>query len=102
VNARLVLSDVLLSVSLLVTVLAAIGAVMMRTTFGRLHFLTPVTTVGAPLFCVALVLRTEWGITAGLQILIIGLLALAGPVLQMAIARVEAQQQGVIVAEGPE
>jgi multicomponent Na+:H+ antiporter subunit G len=99
---RLVIADALLAAALVVTVLSALGALMLRTTFGRLHFLTPVTTVAGPLFGAALVVHTGWGITAGLQILIVGLLAVSGPILEMTIGRVEAQQRGVLTPESPQ
>lgn len=98
---RLVISDALLAASLLVTVLSAIGALAMRTTYGRLHYLTPVTTVAGPLFAAAIVVHTGWGITAGLQILIVAILAISGPILEMATGRVEAQQRGLLSSEGP-
>lgn len=98
---RIVISDALLAASLLVTVLSTIGALAMRTTFGKLHYLTPVTTVAGPLFGAALVVHTGWGITAGLQILVVGLVAISGPILEMATGRVEAQQRGLLTPEGP-
>lgn len=99
---RLVVSDALLSASLLVTVLSTVGAVAMRSTFGRLHYLTPVTTVAGPLFAAALVVHTGWGITAGLQILIVALLTVSGPILETATGRVEAQNRGLITPEAPQ
>jgi multicomponent Na+:H+ antiporter subunit G len=98
---RLVISDALLAASLLVTALSSIGALAMRTTYGRLHYLTPVTTVAGPLFGAALVVHTGWGITAGLQILIVALLWVSGPILGMATGRVEAQNRGLLEPEGP-
>jgi multicomponent Na+:H+ antiporter subunit G len=98
---RLVISDALLASSLLVTALSTVGALAMRTTLGRLHYLTPVTTVAGPLFGAALVIHTGWGITAGLQILIVAIMAVTGPILEMATGRVEAQRQGVLTPEGP-
>jgi multicomponent Na+:H+ antiporter subunit G len=99
---RTVIADALLSASLFITVLSAVGALMLRTTFGKLHYLTPTTTVAGPLFGAAIVVHTGWGITAGLQILIVALLACSGPVLEMAIGRVEAQRQGMLEPEGPQ
>jgi multicomponent Na+:H+ antiporter subunit G len=99
---RIVISDALLAASLLVVVLSAVGALAMRTTYGRLHFLTPVTTVGGPLFGAAIVVHTGWGITAGMQILIVAILAASGPILEIATGRVEAQQRGLIEPEGPQ
>lgn len=94
--------DVLLATAVVVVVLSAFGAVVLRTTFGKLHYLAPVTTIAGPLFGIALVLDTGWGITAALDLLIVGLLALSGPILQMATARVEAEQQGLLRREEPQ
>ncbi|HVW81112.1 MAG TPA: monovalent cation/H(+) antiporter subunit G [Mycobacteriales bacterium] len=98
---RTVVSDALLSASLLIVVLSAVGALTMRTTFGRLHYVAPVTTVAGPLFGAAAAVRTGWGITAGLEILIVVIMALSGPVLEIATGRAEAQQQGVLTPESP-
>lgn len=101
-TARAVAVDVLLAAGLLVVVLSVVGAVVLRTTYAKLHYLTPVTTVAAPLLGASLVVDTGWGITAGLDILIVGLLMVGGPVLEVSIGRVEAQQDGTIVGEGPQ
>jgi multicomponent Na+:H+ antiporter subunit G len=94
--------DVLLGTSLLVTVASVLGVVVLRTTLGKLHYLAPVTSVAAPLFGAALVVANGWGITAALDILIVALLAISGPVLEAAIGRVDAQQTGALVGEGPQ
>lgn len=94
-------TDVALAAALLVTLASVFGAVVLPTTFAKLHYLTPVTSVAAPLFALALVVDTGWGITAGLELLIVGLLVASGPVLQMAVGRVEAQRTGVLLPESP-
>ncbi|HEU5033484.1 MAG TPA: monovalent cation/H(+) antiporter subunit G [Mycobacteriales bacterium] len=101
-SGRTLAADVMLSLSLLIIVLAAFGAVVMRTTFGKLHFITPVTTVGAPLFCAALVVDSTWSIATGLEILTTALVMLSGPILEAAIGRVGAQQRQIIEPEGPQ
>lgn len=101
-TARQVVVDVLLATGLLVVVLSVFGAVVMRTTFAKLHYLTAVTSVAGPLLGAALVVDTGWGITAGLDILIVGLLMVSGPVLEVSIGRVAAQQDGALVGEGPQ
>lgn len=95
-------ADGLLSASLLVIVLSVFGALVLRTTLGKLHYLTPVSSVAVPLFVTGLVVDTGWGIVAGLDILIGILMMVSGPVLQIAIARVEAQRQGVLAPESPQ
>lgn len=101
-NAKTIVVDVLLSLSLLITALSAVGAVVLRSTFGKLHYLTPVTSVAGPLFGAALVIDTGWGITAGLDLLIVGLLALAGPVLEVSAGRTAAEAQGAVEPEEPQ
>ncbi|MGH3745132.1 MAG: monovalent cation/H(+) antiporter subunit G [Mycobacteriales bacterium] len=101
-TVRGVVVDVLLASSLLVVVLSVFGALVLRTTLAKVHYVTPVTSVAGPLFAAALVVDTGWGITAGLDILIAALMAVSGPLLGMAIGRVEAQQQGLIPTEGPQ
>lgn len=101
-SARALVVDILMSLGLLVVTLSLVGALVLRTTFGKLHYVTPVTTVGGPLLCAALVVDTGWGITAGLDILIVGLVAVAGPILSAATARVEAQQLAVLTPESPQ
>jgi multisubunit Na+/H+ antiporter MnhG subunit len=102
VSDRAIAVDVLVGVSLAVIIGAVFGALVLRTTLGKVHYLAPVTSVAAPLFGAALVVANGWGITAGLDILIVALLALAGPVLESVIGRVEAQQQNLLIREGPQ
>lgn len=101
-TARSIAVDVLLAGSLVVVVLSVLGAVVLRTTLAKVHYVTPLTSVAVPLFVAALVVDTGWGITAGLDLLIGALVALSGPVLGMAIGRVEAQQQGRVPNEAPQ
>jgi multisubunit Na+/H+ antiporter MnhG subunit len=101
-GVRHVLVDVLLATSLLVVVLSVLGLLVMRTTLAKVHYVTPVTSVAAPLFGVALAIDTGWSIPAGLDLLIVGLVAVSGPVLGMAIGRAEAQHQGIIATEAPQ
>lgn len=101
-SGRTVVAEALLAASLLVIVLSMFGAVVMRTSFGKLHFITPVTTVAAPLFCAALVVDSTWSITTGLEILTTALVMVSGPVLEAAIGRVAAQRFELIDPEGPQ
>lgn len=101
-TARHLAVDVLLGFSLAVVLLSVFGALVLRSTLAKVHYVTPITSVAVPLFVAALVVDTGWGITAGLDILIGALLATAGPVLGAAIGRVEAQQQGLVPNEGPQ
>lgn len=101
-TVRGVVVDVLLATSLAVVVLSVLGAVVLRTTLAMVHYVTPLTSVAVPLFVAALVVNTGWGITAGLDILIGVLVVSSGPVLGMAIGRVEAQQHGRVPNTAPQ
>lgn len=87
---------------LAVVVLAALGALVLRRVYPRLHFLTPMTSVGTPLIAIALGIQNGWGLTTGEILLIAGLLALTGPVLADATGRLAAQQDGLIQQDSPE
>lgn len=87
---------------LTVVVLAPLAALTFRRFFSRLHFITPITSVGAPLIVAALGIQNGWGLATGLEILIVGLLALTGPVLEAATGRLAAQREGLIERESPQ
>ncbi len=57
---RNVVVDVLLAAGLLVTVASAVGALVMRTVYNRMHFLTPVTSLAGPLLGLALAIENGW------------------------------------------
>jgi multicomponent Na+:H+ antiporter subunit G len=86
---------------LAVVVLAALGSLTLRRLYPRLHFLTPMTSVGAPLIAIALGIQNGWGLTTGQILLIAGLLAGTGPVLADATGRLAAQRDGLIQEEPP-
>jgi len=87
---------------LTVIVVAALCALTLRRVYPRLHFLTPMTSIGAPLIAVALGIQNGWGLATGQILLIIGLLAVTGPVLESATGRVAAQSDGLISKDSPE
>jgi multicomponent Na+:H+ antiporter subunit G len=91
-----------LGAGLFVVVASCGGVLMMTGVLARLHFISPVTSVAGPLIGVALVLRNGWGLTAGADLLSVGLLALTGPALAAATGRLAAQQQGLTRNESPE
>lgn len=84
-----------------VVVAAALGAVTMRQAYNRLHFLTPGTSLGAPLIGLALGIENGWGLTTALDLFIVFLLALTGPVLEAATGRVAAQRDHLVDEESP-
>lgn len=93
---------VLYVAGLVIIVAAALGALTLRGVYPRLHFLTPMTSLGAPLICAALGIQNGWGLTTGEIILIVALLAVTGPVLESATGRLAAQTDGLITRESPE
>jgi multisubunit Na+/H+ antiporter MnhG subunit len=102
VSGAQVVSDVLLGAGVLVAVAAAVGALTMRDVLDRLHFLTPVTSLAAPLVGASLAVANGWGPTTAQILLTVFLLAVAGPVLESATGRTLAQERGVVPAEEPE
>lgn len=86
----------------LVVVASCLAAVRARDVFTRLHLLSPTTSVGAPLVCLGLALYDGWTLTTG-EILLVGLLlALTGPVIASATARVAAQRAGILPEDSPQ
>lgn len=95
-------SAVLVAAGVLVCVAASLGVLLPRTVLDRIHFLTPVTSVGAPLIGLGLAVGTGWHLSTALILLTALVLAVTGPVLAAATARVAAQRQRLVPAESPE
>lgn len=93
---------VLVGLGVLVVVVAAWGALLPATTRGRLHFLTPVTSLGAPLTGIGLAVGTGWHLSTATILLIVAVLALTGPALGAATGRMSAERDRVVPAEPPE
>lgn len=85
-----------------VVVLSCLGALTLRRVYNRLHYLTPATSMGAPLIGLALAIQNGWGLTTAEDLFIVFLLALTGPVLEAGTGRVAAQREGLIEQESPE
>lgn len=96
------LSYILLFVGVGVTVMSAFAALWLRGVFVRLHFLSPTTSIAAPLIGISLAIENGWGLTTGLILVIVLLLAFSGPVAEAATARVMAQREAVTAEESPE
>lgn len=90
---------VLLGLAALVVVLSAVGLLLARGRLARLHFLTPVTSVAAPLVGAAYWVDEGMGLSAGLVLFIAALLLLSGPPLGTAIARSTAEEQELLPSE---
>jgi multisubunit Na+/H+ antiporter MnhG subunit len=102
VSAGQVVSTALLAVGILVAVAAAVGALVVRDVLDRMHFLTPITSLAAPLVGASLAVANGWGATTAQILVTVILLAVAGPVLESATGRMLAQRRGVVPAEEPE
>ena len=83
----------------LVLVFDCFAAIVARSLYVRLHFLTPVTSLAAPLIGIGLAIDQGVSITSGIDLLIVGLLAATGPVLESATGRVAAQREGRVSDE---
>jgi multisubunit Na+/H+ antiporter MnhG subunit len=93
---------VLLSAGTLIVVASALGAVLMRSFYDRMHFLTPVTSLGAPLIGLALAVQDGATLTTALILFIVALLAVSGPVLTAATGRMAAQLEGIVRTDEPQ
>jgi multicomponent Na+:H+ antiporter subunit G len=91
----------LLWAGIAVVVLSCLGALTLRRVYNRLHYLTPATSLGAPLIGLALAIENGWGLTMAEDLFIVFLLALTGPVLEAATGRMAAQREGLIEPESP-
>jgi multicomponent Na+:H+ antiporter subunit G len=80
-------SDLMLGASVLVTVAASVAALLVRSVYDRMHFLTPITSLAGPLLGAALAIANGWGTTTGQILFIVLLLAVTGPVLGAATGR---------------
>lgn len=88
-----VIIAVALTAGALVVLLSTLGALRARTLVVRLHYLTPITSVAGPLFAIALVAANGWSLSSGLVVLVVALLALTGPLLGAATARIATEQE---------
>lgn len=86
-----------------IIVAASLGALAVRNDeLTRVHFLTPVTSLGAPLVGAGICVAEGWGITDGQIIVILVLLFVTGPVLGAATGRLIAQHDHLIDVGSPE
>lgn len=101
-DLRDLIADVLLGLGTLTTVLASLAALRSRSVFRRLHYLTVLTSLAAPLVGVAIIVVDGPGLTGASVLLITVLLAITGPILSAATGRLNAQREGVIKVDSPE
>jgi multisubunit Na+/H+ antiporter MnhG subunit len=91
-----VIAWVLLAAGSLVVVASSLGAVLVRDFYRRLHWLTPVTSIGGPLIGLSLAVANGWSLTTAVVILTVVLLGVTGPVLTAAVGRTAAQRDGTV------
>lgn len=87
---------VLLGLAALIVVLCGLGLVAAPRGLPRLHFLTPVTSIAAPLTGVAYIVGQGVSLSSGLVLLIAALVAVSGPPLSAAIGRATANAEGLL------
>ncbi|MHB1594856.1 MAG: monovalent cation/H(+) antiporter subunit G [Streptosporangiaceae bacterium] len=93
---------VLLWAGVTVVVASSLGALTLRRVYNRLHYLTPMTSIGAVLIGAAIGIANGPGLTMAQDEFIVFLLALTGPVLEAATGRAAAQREGLIEEGSPE
>ena len=96
------LSVALFAAGIAVVLLSGAAALRFRRVYDRLHFLTPTTTIGAPLVGLALGLENGWTLATGEILFTCFLLLVTGAVLAAATGRVAAQREGLVRRESPE
>jgi multisubunit Na+/H+ antiporter MnhG subunit len=95
-------SDALLVLGGTVTVLATWAMVWTRPVYDRLHLLAPVSSLGVPLIAAGLAVRNGWGLVTAQLVVIAAIVALTGPAVGMATARVAAEREEGASTEEPE
>lgn len=85
-----------------VIVVAGTGAVLARDIYTRLHFLSPVTSLGAPCVGISAMLADGVNLATASIVLTILLLMLSGPALAAATARAAAQRDELVETEPPQ
>jgi multicomponent Na+:H+ antiporter subunit G len=96
-----VVVDVLAGAGVLVAVCAGLAALRARSVYRRLHYLTAITSLAAPLVGIAAIVADGPGLTGASVLLVILVLAVTGPVLSAATGRLNAQRDGVVGKETP-
>jgi len=91
----------LVTAGVAVVVAAAVAAAVAPGAYARLHPLTAMTSLGAPLTGAGVAVLDGGGPAGGLTLATVAVLALTGPVLGSAIGRVTAQREGRIRRDPP-
>lgn len=93
----------LVTLGTVVIIASALGA--LRSTddaLARVHFLSPLSSLGVPLVGAGICVAQGWGIADGEILLVVFLFFFTGPAMSAATGRLIAQQDGLLSTEGPE
>lgn len=85
VNA--IVADFVLGLAVLIVLASAVGVLVMRDIYQKVHFLTPISLVAPILVAVAVTLRAGSAEATGQTWLAVGILAVASPILSHATVR---------------
>lgn len=92
----------LMALGTAVIVASALGGLLRRRdVFVQLHFVTPITSLGAPLVGIGLMVENGWGLTSAEILLVLALLFGSGPVLAAATGRTAAERAGHVGGSTP-
>lgn len=91
----------LIAVGTAVAVVATATAVAARDVFDRLHLVTPLTSLSAPLVAAGVCVQSGQPWVIAEVLVIVMLLFVSGPVLESATGRVAAQRAGRVSEEQP-
>ena len=89
----MVVGGVLIWLGVLVVVLSAGAALVLRPVYSRLHALAPVSSLAGPLIGAGLAIVNGLSLTTATVLLIVVLLAVTGPALTAAMARLAAERE---------
>lgn len=101
-TARDWIVGVLLVAGIGVTVLAALAMLRVGDVFDRLHLTGPVTSLGAPAIGLALIIANGASLASAEVAATVVLIAVSGPAMTTAVARVAAQRARGEEQEAPE
>lgn len=87
-NVREIIAAVPLGLGVLIELVCAVGVLVMRNPFDRLHYLTPATTIGPLTLAAAVLIAESDGQTKVKSVLVAFVLLMTGPVLTHLTARV--------------
>jgi len=85
-----------------IMIASALAAVAAPTTFARLHYVTPLTSLGGPLLAVGLSVDSGANLTTASILLPTALLFLCGPILTAAVGRAVLQREVHSESESPD